>query len=329
MGTLATLVAWDVDPLEFAGYVAFARSILDDLEANLSVFNSASEISALNRSAGGAPVHVSPRTREVLELSIKYSEQSDGYFDITVAPLVKAWGFAGGKPPAKPLDAATIRDALKTVGYRHILLSNNTARLDAAGVSVNLGGIAKGYAIDVCYAELLRQFKPKSIMLDLGGNIRCGGSALSDRTRIIGIKNPFERDSLVGSIRLGDGMAIGTSGNYEQFFMIGDRRYNHIIDPRTGIPVTGMASVTVLSTNAVDTEGLSKPLFILGPERSKSLLAARPWCQALFILDRQPVVLYVTPGFKALFTPEPRFAESVVELKLNETETGSKQEESP
>jgi thiamine biosynthesis lipoprotein len=203
---------------------------------------------------------------------------------------------------------------LKVVGYRHLILSNDTARLDAAGASVNLGGIAKGYAVDVCYAELIHTFKLKNFMIDLGGNIRCGGTAASGRDWIVGVRNPFERDGLVGTLALSPGMAVGTSGNYEQFHVVGRQRYTHIIDPHTGFPVQGMASVTVVSTNAVDTEGISKPLFILGAERSRPLLAGGKGRHALFIPDRQPVRLYMTPGFRNHFRPEPQFTDRVVEL---------------
>lgn len=315
MGTRATLSARDADPREFAACVAAAKRMLKELESALSVFDSGSEISMLNRSAGGAPVRISPRTRAVLEMSVRYGELSGGLFDITVAPLVKAWGFAGGEPPEQPLDPAAVRDLLKVVGYRHLVLSNDTARLDAPGVSVNLGGIAKGYAVDVCCDELRKQCSLKDVMIDLGGNIRCG---VAGRPWTVGVRNPFDPGGLVGAIELKPGMAVGTSGNYEQFHIIGGQRYAHIIDPLTGFPVQGMAGVTIVSTNAVDTEGISKPLFILGPERSQKFLADAGGRRALFIPDRQPIRLYMTPEFRECFSPNPQFAESVVVLNPDE-----------
>ncbi len=312
MGTWATLSARGADPRDFAAWAAAAKRILGELERTLSIFNPESDISLLNRAAGGAPVRVSPRTREVLALSLRYGELSGGLFDVTVAPLVQAWGFAGGAPPDRPLDAAAVGELLKVVGYRRLVLSNGTARLDAPGVSVNLGGIAKGYAVDVCFDELLKAFKPGDIMVDLGGNLRCGGGA--GRTWTVGVRNPFDPDGLVGTIELEPGLAVGTSGNYEQFHVIGGERYAHIINPLTGFPARGMASVSVVSTNAADTEGVSKPLFILGPERSKAYLTGLGGRRALFIPDRRPVVLYLTPGFREIFRPEPELAHSLVVL---------------
>ena len=208
MGTVATLTVSGDDTRRIKEYASACRRILSDLEGTFSIFVPASDISRLNLAAGREWVPVSAHTQRILELSIFYSRLSGGCFDVTVGPLVKAWGFSGGKRPDKPPDAEIIRQIMKRVGWEHLALSNNAARLDAAAASVDLGGIAKGYA--------------------------------------------------------------------------------------------------------VETEGLTKPLFVLGVSKSMPLLAQAPCSHALFIPDGQPVRILVTPGFSRQFTPERAFADKIV-----------------
>lgn len=127
----------------------------------------------------------------------------------------------------------------------------------------------------------------------------------------IGVRNPFNRDEIIGTLRLDSGMAVATSGNYERFVMIDGRRYTHIIDPRTGMPVAGMAGVTVIAPTAGETDGLSTGLFILGVERGAAVIGAQPGCGAIFVPDVQPAVAYVTPEFAARFEATPAWRSRV------------------
>ncbi len=316
MGTLASLTVPGDDRDRLPEYTAASKKIIEEIEAALTVFNPASEVSHLNQFAGQAPVPVSRHTYAALQYALQSGHISRGCFDPTVAPLVKAWGFAGGQAPKKLIAETTIRELLKTVGYRHIVLSNNTVYFDLPGLSVDLGGMGKGYAVDACYDTLMAMQAP-NVMINIGGNIRCGGTARQGRSWRIGIRNPFDREHIVGFILLSNGLAVATSGNYEQFNVIGNERYSHIIDPRTGYPVKGLAAVTIISTNAVETDGMSTAFFVLGIEESKPVLAQMPWCQALFIPDKQPLRIYVTPGFQKHFTPDPAFADKIMELEIS------------
>lgn len=309
MGTFATITLAGDDAPRMPETAAAARECMSALEDKLSMFKEESDIARLNRSAGQAPVKVSPAVAECLRLARHYADISGGAFDITVGPLVRAWGIHGGNAPEKPLDEARIQTVLSTIGIRHLSISNGWARLDQAA-SVDLGGLAKGYAVDICF-DRLRAMGRENFMVDLGGNLRCSGHPRRGEPWKIGVRNPFERETILGTLALTGGAAVATSGNYERFVVIQGQRYAHIVDPRTGYPVRGMAGVTVVCTNATDADALSTSLFVLGLEGSKTALARVPSCQALFVPDREPMEIWITPGFARQFTPAPEYADNV------------------
>jgi thiamine biosynthesis lipoprotein len=314
MGTFAavSIPAGEKEHLE--DYAGTCRGVLGELENTLSVFKPDSEISRLNRAAGQAPIEVSGSTRTMLELSLKYAGVSEGCFDVTVNPLVRLWGFGKKGVPARLPDEETIQSVLSNVGYRHLVLSDSTVYLDRAGMSVDLGGIAKGYAVDMCYDRLVES-GAGDMIINLGGNIRCRGVPGSGRAWIIGVRNPFDSDVLVGRIHLPSGMATATSGNYERFVEIEGRTYAHIIDPRSGLPVSGMAGVTVVSPTAVEADAMSTALFVCGVEDGGKVLGGVPGTEALWIPDSQPVRVFVTRGFMEYFEPAAEFADVIEVLK--------------
>jgi len=301
-------------------YADIIRETFRRLEQDLSIFRPDSEISLLNRSSGGAPVPVTGHTSEALALCLKYGRISGGAFDPTVGPLVSLWGFGDGTPRNALPDPDSLQAALELVGYRRIFLSNAAetadgtvrryARLEVPRMSVNLGGMAKGYAVDVA-CRRLADTGAGSYMVNLGGNMRCVGTAREGVPWNIGIQDPFHGRSIIGTISLTGGMAAATSGNYEQFVTIGNRRYTHIIDPRSGNPVSGMAGVTVISPSATEADAMSTALFVAGPAGSTAMLERLGTSHALFVPDEQPVRILVTPGFQKYFTPSPAFADHV------------------
>jgi len=309
MGTFAEVTVPAHDGERLAEYVSAASATFMELTDALSVFDPGSEISALNRAAGRAPVPVSPRTLDVLGRALEYAALTKGCFDPTVAPLVQLWGVHGNQSLPSPPAPEAIGAALARTGYRHLVLSGQNAHLDMAGRSVDLGGIAKGYAVDVCFDQLSRM-GAASFMVDLGGNIRCRGGPDTGAWRI-GVRHPFCHDRILGVIRLTGGRAVATSGNYERFVTIGGQRYAHIIDPRTGIPVTGMAGVTVVASSAVEADALSTALFVMGWRQAARFLARRPEVYALSVPDEKPLSIRLSPGMDEWFTPEPDYADAV------------------
>ncbi len=308
MGTIASVSVADEYRDDLGPLTGHIKLTFRRLESLFTTYQPDSEISQLGREAGLSPVAVSEDTVRILELSRHYSDLTGGAFDVTVAPLVRLWGF-GVRPPTNPPEAAEIREQLRLVDYRRVALGPRTAWVPA-GMSIDLGAIGKGYAVDRGF-ELLRETRVKAAMLDLGGNIRVLGQAQPGADWTIGVRDPFDRGTLVGKLRLPDGMAVATSGNYERYVDMGGRRYAHIIDPRTGLPVEGMAGVTVIAPDATTTDALSTGLFVLGVEAGTKVLRGVPGAAALFVPDRQPVELWLTPGMEGFFQPVPEYAGAI------------------
>ena len=234
---------------------ARAREMIDviDLELTrldslLNYFSDASLVSELNRtSRARAPGDII----SLFTLCDSVSRLTDGLFDITIAPLLEAWGFYSGDMhmPA----AADIERARKLVGYERVTISGDSITLEP-GMRVDLGGIAQGYAADRA-ADILRQNHVRSAIIDVGGEIVAIGRAPDERPWRVGIKNP-RADGIVETVELEDS-AVSTSGDYEKFFLIEGKRYPHIIDPRTGMPAREFASVTVFARDAALGDALS------------------------------------------------------------------------
>ncbi len=311
MGTVGSVSLPARDAVRLGAAVAIVTNVLRNLEARYSVYRPESELSQLNARAGNAPQPVSPELREILALAKAYGDLSGGAFDVTIGPLMKLWGFNQNRPRVNPLTPDQVRPFLDKIGYRHIVLSNDTAFLDQAGVQVDLGGIAKGYAIDRCYAELLNHGFSNAL-INLGGNMRALGTPAKDRAWKIAVRNPFQPDKSLGTLDLSNGQAVATSGHYERFVTLNGRRYAHIIDPRTGFPVSGMAGVTVLAHTAVDADALSTTLFVLGAQESLTTLKITPGCAALFVPDQQPLEIRIAPRPADWFSPAPSLADRVI-----------------
>jgi thiamine biosynthesis lipoprotein len=302
MGTFATIAVPRADAGRLPRAADIMRESFETLEATLSVYRPESDLSRLREARAGDPVSVSPLTREAVGLALRYAADTGGAFDPTVGPLMDRWGFRAGGPPAHRPEPDRIEAAMRRVGFGHVLVTSNAIVLARPGMDLDLGGIAKGLAVDRVH-DALRPLDLSGFMVNLGGNIRVSGTAAPGRDWSIGVRDPFDGDRLLGVLRLPDGMAAATSGHYERFVEIEGVRYAHIMDPRTGLPVRGMAGVTVVSRSATEADALSTALFVAGVEAGLSLLERFPDSQALFVPDEQPIRLIQSPGFAAFFSP--------------------------
>ena len=312
MGTFAAVSVSAVRSDQLDDCLAAARDTFGSVETAMSTYRPESEVRQLWKMAGLKPVTLSEGTYHVLSEAIRYSELSGGAFDVTVRPLLTAWGFRGGEP-ARPTPGE-LRGALLLVGAEHVVLKDNTVYLDTAGVEVDLGGIAKGYAVDLCF-DRLRSGGQKDFLVNLGGNIRCDGAASGNRPWRVGVRNPFNGSELLGTLMLTDGLATATSGNYERFITIDGKRYPHILDPRTGQPVRDMAGVTVLSETAIEADALSTALFVMGAEDGAELIGRLDSASALFVKNLQPLEICITPAFAKYFQVEDEFKDQVLVLR--------------
>ena len=290
MGTLHTITLFDA---EGPGAASDAREYLLTLNKNWSCFAGDSLISRINRMAGQYPVPVDRDTFAVLREAQRYSRLTDGAFDVTVGPLADLWRQA---IRARWLpDDADVWQALELVDGEDMLLNEaaQTVMLCRPGQRIDLGGIAKGYAVDGIRDRLKARGVHRA-MLDLGGTVATLGCRLS-----VGIRNPFEPSGApMGTLMLEDRIVV-TSGVYERFVDLNGHRYHHIADPRTGFPSkSGLVSVSLVGERGAALDALATAALILGPEQSVPLLMAQGM-DAIFVTDRGQVL--VTRGLKNEF----------------------------
>lgn len=307
MGTIAAVQC--ADRSRAAEAREQAQAVFAGLDRELSAWQGESTLSAVNRAAGsGRTVAVSPCFAAVLQTALAAAEASGGAFNPLLGPVMRVWGFNGSTQPPEYPDARELAAAFAAADWRNVVCEKTAGgaevSLPAAGMSLDLGAIAKGYAVDQAWARL-RTAGHTNLLIDLGGNLRALGEAAPGRGGWrTGVRNPFATDTLVSLFLLRDGEAVATSGNYERFVEIQGIRYAHILDGRTGLPVTGMAGVTVIAPDAMTADLLSTTLFILGPEAGVRLLRRYPGCEALWIPDTPDrLTLLATPGFAGRLTP--------------------------
>ena len=243
---------------------AFPR--IKRIENLMSIYKEGSEVSSLNREAGKSALKVSPEVFEVIKKSLYYSEISEGAFDITVGVLEEAWGFEDKEyrlPPAEEL-----RRDLRLVNYKDILLDEEreTIRFRKKGMKIDLGGVAKGYAVEEAIKELRKEGVRKALV-NAGGDIQ----GMGEREWKIGLKHPLKKGEILTTLKLRN-QAVATSGDYEKFFFKEGRRYHHLIDPRTGKPAQGSMSVTILAPGATIADILATAVFVLGPSKGMELI---------------------------------------------------------
>jgi thiamine biosynthesis lipoprotein len=286
MGTSVGVELWADDP-------SLAQRAMDTVfdemrrtDELMSTYKPSSQISRVNAEAAQRPVVVDPTIVDVVDRALGFSRLSGGAFDITYASVGYLYDFRTREHP----DDEAIAKALPGVDYRHVVVdrSRNTIRFLKAGVRIDLGGIAKGYAVDRCI-EMLRRLGIRHAMVNAGGDTRLLGDRRG-RPWIVGIRDPRQDGKVVVSLPLAD-EAISTSGDYERYFDEDGVRYHHILVPGTGRPAGAVRSVTIVADDATTTEGLTKSVFVLGVERGMQLVASLPGVDAV-IVDKDGNVFY-------------------------------------
>ena len=276
-----------------------ARQVVETLNGVLSRTDGNSLISQLNAHAGdGTAVELDGDTLELLTFAQRMARLLPGDFDITIAPVMDAWGFTGEERHVP--EEETLAQALDLVDSEKLLLDEaaGTARLEEAGMAVDLGSIAKGYAAARA-EEVLREAGITSALLDLGRNITLIGSKPDGTSWRVGIADPQDDSQSLCVLSLEDQTA-STSGGYERWFEEDGVRYHHIIDPKTGYPASsGLLSVTVISPDHLLADALSTALFVAGPETAMELWRSRTDFELVLCTDQGQ--LLVTEGLEAGF----------------------------
>jgi thiamine biosynthesis lipoprotein len=230
---------------------------------------------------------------EILELirkAVDIGSQTDGAFDITIFPLMKQWGFFD-KSPALP-DEKDIQALLKHVGLNKLISTENRLSKSDSLTQIDLGGIAKGYAIKGAL-EVIKEAGIQSALIDAGGDIYALGQ-LYGKSWKVGIRDP-RKEGVIGSFDISD-LAVVTSGDYERFFEENGVRYHHILDPATGYPARGLTSVTIIADDPVDADALSTAVFVLGKDKGLAFLEKSKLAEAVLITDDNQIIM--TNGLK-------------------------------
>jgi thiamine biosynthesis lipoprotein len=297
MGTKVLVKLWATSPelAERAARAAFGE--IAAVDACMSDYKPESELSLLNAAAGRGPRPVSAPLFEVLSASRLLAERSDGAFDVTIAPVVLLWRRA--RRERKLPDPAELAAARSLIGWRDLVLdpTPRTAELRRAGMRLDLGGIAKGYASDRALAAMARE-GVRSAYVDCGGGMSIGDAPPGRDGWRIGIVDDASRALLLRNC------GVSTAGDLEQFVVIDGARYSHIVDPRTGLGLTDRAQCTVVAPTGFASDAVDTAICILGPERGFALDWAGGFEARLRRSDGDGRVLRAeTPGFAALLVP--------------------------
>ena len=269
MGTEMEITVVSADEKKAHKAIDAAFEEISRIERMMSTYISGSQISIINKSAGEKPVKSDAELIGLVKRAVEYAGMTDGSFNIAVGPLIRLWKIAdGGDIP----DKDEINRAQGLINYKDIIIDEKqgTIFLRKKGMSIDLGGIAKGYASDRAKA-VLKQHGIASGIVAVAGDISAFGRKVDGSKWRIGIQHPRKKDEFIGVIELQD-EAVSTSGDYERFFIKDGRRYHHIIDPKTGEPSDKCQSATVIAKEGTATDALSTGIFIMGPEKGIALV---------------------------------------------------------
>ena len=274
--------------------------VLDEVNRNLSTYDPGSDISRFNASATTDPIAVSPGLRAVAAIAGEVNAATGGAFDITVGPLVQAWGFGAGSRAAQVIPGTDEIDRLRAkVGFDRLELGadGRSLRKTVPALQLDVNGIAPGYAVDLI-AERFDALGVEDYLVELGGEVRAHGRSPRGRPWRVAVEAPMSGERRPYALVELDGVAVSTSGDYRDFREVNGRRLSHTIDPRTGAPVThALASVSVAHRSAALADAYATALMVLGPEAGMAL-AGRLGLAALFIEHNAN-----GPGFTERSTP--------------------------
>ena len=266
------------------------------LEKTFSRFVSGSEVDKINQNAGEGSVEVSSDMLKVVRSGIYFGEITEGSFDITIAPLMELWGFGTGEQRVPSQEE--IEEILPLVDYRQIQLDEQrfTVYLPQEEMSLDLGGIAKGYIVDRI-VQYLESQNVELATVNAGGDIRVIGTREDGTPWRIGIRNPRNSNGqdITAVIPIVD-QAVVTSGDYERFFTSDGKRYHHILDPHNGFPAAEVISATIVAEECITADALSTAVFVLGPQKGMELVESLSGVEGL-IIDSQEK-LHVSSGLQ-------------------------------
>lgn len=270
------------------------NQIAQEIEKKASRTLESSEVSAFNRAEKSYTF--SPDMAEMIRMALAMSEATKGAYDITVAPLVDLWNIKEGGPvPEKE----ALSEALSLVSYQNLTLTDRTLSKSDPRISIDLGSVAKGYAID----QIVSYLKEKGCVaiVNFGGNVALVGTRAESATWGVSIRSPFDAQDLIGKFTVSSG-AVAVSGDYERYFEKDGVRYHHILSPFDGYPSRNMRSVAVYAASAAEADMLSTALFVLGKEKAEEFQSQSDY-QFAYVMTLSESESYVDDSANDIFTP--------------------------
>ncbi|MBW2980348.1 FAD:protein FMN transferase [Candidatus Woesearchaeota archaeon] len=283
MGTSVKITVLDRDKDKSIQAVNDAFSEIEVIENILSIYKDNSEVYMLNEKG-----FLNDADNELIYLLIRsrdYSELSDGAFDITVQPILDLYKKSFETKKRAPTEAE-IKETLKLVDYEDIITRDNDIRL-RKNMKITLGGIAKGHTIDRVI-DILKGYDIEHALVNAGGDIRVLGKKDGTKDWSIALRNPRNKDQYISIIKLNN-KSVATSGDYERYFD-DDKKFHHIVDPRTGYSATELISVTIIADTALEADALATSVFVLGPEKGLELIESLENVEGLLITSEKEII---------------------------------------
>lgn len=282
------------------------------IESLISSWDSTSETSLINRNAGKGPVRVSYELAYLISRSRKVSALTGGAFDISYGSMDRVWRFDGSMtelPSPEEISAS-----VEKVGFEKVIvdLKDTTVFLRDEGMKIGFGAIGKGYAANRA-REIMKAVGATGGLVNAGGDLICWGESPRNRPWRVGIADPRSKQDIIAWVDISE-MAVVTSGNYERFIMVNGEKYSHIIHPKTGWPVKGLQSVTVICPDAELADALATAVFVMGKEEGLSLINQLKGVECLLIDDKGEI--YTSGDLRLNYLAENN--EEVPELKIGE-----------
>lgn len=294
MGTIVeikVIVDEDLTRPEAERRIETALEEVRRVENIFSVFDEDSEVAKINRLKKGEALKISMEALGLIDKAIGLCNTTNGAFDITVKPLVDIW--AEAKKTGKVPSAEARQAAMEKTGFRDIILDKAAGTIGFAkdGMAIDLGGIAKGYAADRA-VTVLKENGIRNAIVNCGGDMYCLGKRSKREQWKVGIRHPRDKENIALELRLED-KAVDTSGDYEKYFMIDGKRYSHIIDPRSGYPISGnVVSASVVADDSVTADAFATAVCVLGRDELKSLEAI------IFVSENGKLEIEMSNGVK-------------------------------
>jgi thiamine biosynthesis lipoprotein len=289
MGSVFQITLVDKDSVSAHQNIQKVIVEIERIENLISEWRPETQISQVNQNAGIKPVKVDKEVFEITKKAIYFSKITKGAFDISIVAMDKIWKFDGSMEqlPARK----NIRKSIEKVNYKNINLDsiNSTIFLSKKGMKIGFGSIGKGYAADKG-RQLMQSLGIKGGIINAAGDIATWGTQLNGKPWKIGVNNPFETGETIEVLEFSTNKAVTTSGNYEKYVEFKGKRYSHIINPKTGIPSTGLTSVTIIGENAEMCNGFSTSVMVLGLKKGLKLMKKHPEYNYIILTTEEKVI---------------------------------------